>query len=210
MRGRRKASRWSACRAITGKETVIAATQSGAGASSARPTRSTTCPVPARASSSSSCRSEDDRVLGFLASTGDRDIMRVETSRGAEQTISTDQIRGDRARRQGPGAAAARAVHPRHSERGRESGAVVRVINTGRSTVSSDIGPDGRCAGPAVRASPGGLRAAGRPNRLLILRTERPRTHIITARPKWRFRTTCREVLPSTAWCRLMNPLGVP
>jgi DNA gyrase subunit A len=30
-----------------------------------------------------------DRVLGFLASTGDRDLMRVETSRGAEQTIST-------------------------------------------------------------------------------------------------------------------------
>jgi DNA gyrase subunit A len=30
-----------------------------------------------------------DRVLGFLASTGDRNIMRVETSRGAEQTIST-------------------------------------------------------------------------------------------------------------------------
>jgi DNA gyrase subunit A len=32
---------------------------------------------------------EDDRVLGFLASTGDRDLMTVETSRGAEQTIST-------------------------------------------------------------------------------------------------------------------------
>jgi DNA gyrase subunit A len=31
----------------------------------------------------------DDRVLGFLASTGDRDLLRVETSRGAEQTIST-------------------------------------------------------------------------------------------------------------------------
>jgi DNA gyrase subunit A len=30
-----------------------------------------------------------DRVLGFIASTGDRDIMRVETTRGAEQTIST-------------------------------------------------------------------------------------------------------------------------
>ena len=29
------------------------------------------------------------RVLGFIASTGDRDIMRVETTRGAEQTIST-------------------------------------------------------------------------------------------------------------------------
>jgi DNA gyrase subunit A len=33
--------------------------------------------------------SEKDRVLGFIASTGDRDIMRVETTRGAEQTIST-------------------------------------------------------------------------------------------------------------------------
>ncbi len=31
----------------------------------------------------------EDRVLGFLASTGDRDLLRVETSRGAEQTIST-------------------------------------------------------------------------------------------------------------------------
>ena len=33
--------------------------------------------------------SDKDEVLGFIASTGDRDIMRVETSRGAEQTIST-------------------------------------------------------------------------------------------------------------------------
>jgi DNA gyrase subunit A len=33
--------------------------------------------------------SESDRVLGFIASTGDRDLMTVETSRGAEQTIST-------------------------------------------------------------------------------------------------------------------------
>jgi DNA gyrase subunit A len=32
---------------------------------------------------------EDDRVLGFIASTGDRDLMTVETTRGAEQTIST-------------------------------------------------------------------------------------------------------------------------
>ena len=32
---------------------------------------------------------EGDRVLGFLASKGDRDLMTVETSRGAEQTIST-------------------------------------------------------------------------------------------------------------------------
>ena len=28
-------------------------------------------------------------MLGFIASTGDRDLMTVETSRGAEQTIST-------------------------------------------------------------------------------------------------------------------------
>ncbi len=33
--------------------------------------------------------SDEDRVLGFMASTGDRDLMTVETSRGAEQTIST-------------------------------------------------------------------------------------------------------------------------
>jgi DNA gyrase subunit A len=33
--------------------------------------------------------SEDDRVLGFIASSGDRDLLIVETSRGAEQTIST-------------------------------------------------------------------------------------------------------------------------
>jgi DNA gyrase subunit A len=32
---------------------------------------------------------DEDRVLGFIASRGDRDLMRVETSRGAEQTIST-------------------------------------------------------------------------------------------------------------------------
>jgi DNA gyrase subunit A len=33
--------------------------------------------------------SKDDRVLGFIASTGDRDLLTVETTRGAEQTIST-------------------------------------------------------------------------------------------------------------------------
>ena len=33
--------------------------------------------------------SDADRVLGFIASTGDRDLMTVETTRGAEQTIST-------------------------------------------------------------------------------------------------------------------------
>ena len=31
----------------------------------------------------------EDRVLGFIASSGDRDLLTVETTRGAEQTIST-------------------------------------------------------------------------------------------------------------------------
>jgi len=33
--------------------------------------------------------SGEDRVLGFIASTGDRDLLTVETTRGSEQTIST-------------------------------------------------------------------------------------------------------------------------
>jgi len=32
---------------------------------------------------------DDDRVIGAIASSGDRDLMTVETSRGGEQTIST-------------------------------------------------------------------------------------------------------------------------
>jgi DNA gyrase subunit A len=32
---------------------------------------------------------KDDRLLGFIASKGDRDLLTVETTRGAEQTIST-------------------------------------------------------------------------------------------------------------------------
>jgi DNA gyrase subunit A len=32
---------------------------------------------------------KDDRVIGFIASTGDRDLLTVETTRGGEQTIST-------------------------------------------------------------------------------------------------------------------------
>jgi DNA gyrase/topoisomerase IV subunit A len=32
---------------------------------------------------------DEDRLLGAIASTGDRDLLTVETSRGAEQTIST-------------------------------------------------------------------------------------------------------------------------
>jgi DNA gyrase subunit A len=73
---------------ITGKETVIAATAEA---------RAILCAAdeinylsgPGKGVILIKLQSDDDRVLGFIASTGDRDIMRVETSRGAEQTIST-------------------------------------------------------------------------------------------------------------------------
>ncbi len=46
--------------------------------------------------------SDEDKVLGFIASTGDRDLLTVETTRGAEQTISTTKYevtgRGGRGR----------------------------------------------------------------------------------------------------------------
>jgi DNA gyrase subunit A len=32
---------------------------------------------------------DDDRLLGFVVSKGDRELLTVETTRGAEQTIST-------------------------------------------------------------------------------------------------------------------------
>src|SRR5688572_24925296 len=74
--------------AITGSETVIAATQEA---------RAILCAAdevnylsgPGKGVILIKLQSDEDRVLGFIASTGDRDIMRVETSRGAEQTIST-------------------------------------------------------------------------------------------------------------------------
>jgi DNA gyrase subunit A len=73
---------------INGSETVIAATQEA---------RAILCAAseinylsgPGKGVILIKLHSDEDRVLGFIASTGDRDIMRVETSRGAEQTIST-------------------------------------------------------------------------------------------------------------------------
>ena len=45
---------------------------------------------------------DEDKVLGFVASTGDRDLLTVETTRGATQTISTGKYgvtsRGGRGR----------------------------------------------------------------------------------------------------------------
>ena len=73
---------------VTGGETVIAAT---------RQARAMLCKLeeinvlagPGRGVILIKLQKEHDRVLGFIASTGDRDLLTVETTRGAEQTIST-------------------------------------------------------------------------------------------------------------------------
>jgi DNA gyrase subunit A len=73
---------------ITGQETVIAATQQA---------RAILCAADEINFLSGPCKgviliklhAGEDRVICFMASTGERDLMRVETSRGAEQTIST-------------------------------------------------------------------------------------------------------------------------
>jgi DNA gyrase subunit A len=73
---------------VVGDETIIAAT---------REARALLCRVdevnflsgPGRGVILIKLEAGSDRVLGFIASTGDRDLMTVETSRGAEQTIST-------------------------------------------------------------------------------------------------------------------------
>jgi DNA gyrase subunit A len=73
---------------VTGGETLIAAT---------RQARALLCKVdevnflagPGRGVILIKLGKDDDRVLGFVASAGDRDLLTVETSRGAEQTIST-------------------------------------------------------------------------------------------------------------------------
>jgi DNA gyrase subunit A len=73
---------------VTGSEIVIAAT---------REARAMICKVdevnflsgPGRGVILIKLDGKADRVLGFIASSGDRDLMTVETSRGAEQTIST-------------------------------------------------------------------------------------------------------------------------
>jgi DNA gyrase subunit A len=73
---------------ITGEEVIIAATHEA---------RAILCKVeevnflsgPGRGVILIKVNSKEDRVLGFVASKGDRDLLTVETSRGAEQTIST-------------------------------------------------------------------------------------------------------------------------
>ena len=86
--------------AIGGDETIIAAT---------RAARAMLCPAreinflsgPGKGVLLIKLAKDRDRVIGFIASRGDRDLLTVETSRGAEQTISTAKY--ERARRGGKG-----------------------------------------------------------------------------------------------------------
>jgi len=73
---------------VTGEEVVIAATRQ-ARAMLCKATEVNFLSGPGRGVILIKLQKEDDRLLGFIASTGDRDLLTVETSRGAEQTIST-------------------------------------------------------------------------------------------------------------------------
>jgi DNA gyrase subunit A len=73
---------------ITGDEVVIAATQE-ARAILCRADEVNYLSGPGKGVILIKLTAKEDHVLGFIASTGDRDLLRVETSRGSEQTIST-------------------------------------------------------------------------------------------------------------------------
>ena len=73
---------------VTGHEIVIAATQEAHGML-CRVDEINFLSGPGKGVILIKLQNDDDRVLGFIASTGDRDLLRVETSRGGEQTIST-------------------------------------------------------------------------------------------------------------------------
>jgi DNA gyrase subunit A len=73
---------------ITGEEIVIAATEA-ARAILCRADEVKYLSGPGKGVILIKLTSKDDHVLGFIASSGERDLLRVETSRGAEQTIST-------------------------------------------------------------------------------------------------------------------------
>ncbi|HVG55604.1 MAG TPA: DNA gyrase subunit A, partial [Vicinamibacterales bacterium] len=73
---------------VTGSEIVIAATAEARGLL-CRADEINYLSGPGKGVILIKLHENEDRVLGFIASRGDRDLMRVETSRGAEQTIST-------------------------------------------------------------------------------------------------------------------------
>ncbi len=73
---------------VSGSEIVIAATRQ-ARAMLCRADEINLLAGPGRGVILIKLQKQEDRVLGFIASTGDRDLLTVETTRGAEQTIST-------------------------------------------------------------------------------------------------------------------------
>jgi DNA gyrase subunit A len=73
---------------ITGSEVIIAATEQARGLL-CRAGEVNFLSGPGRGVILIKLSPTEDRVLGFIASSGDRDLLTVETSRGAEQTIST-------------------------------------------------------------------------------------------------------------------------
>jgi DNA gyrase subunit A len=73
---------------LTGGEVLIAATRE-ARAILTRAAEVNFLSGPGRGVILIKLAAKEDRVLGFIASSGDRDLMTVETTRGAEQTIST-------------------------------------------------------------------------------------------------------------------------
>ncbi len=73
---------------ITGRETLITATAEARGLL-CRADEVNYLSGPGKGVILIKLSSNTDRVLGFIASEGDRDLLTVETSRGAEQTIST-------------------------------------------------------------------------------------------------------------------------
>jgi len=73
---------------LTGKEVLIAATAEARGML-CRAGEINYLAGPGRGVILIKLSADEDRVLGFIASKGDRDLLTVETSRGAEQTIST-------------------------------------------------------------------------------------------------------------------------
>jgi DNA gyrase subunit A len=73
---------------LTGGEILIAATREARGLL-AKAAEVNFLSGPGRGVILIKLTAKEDRVLGFIASTGDRDLLTVETTRGAEQTIST-------------------------------------------------------------------------------------------------------------------------
>ena len=73
---------------VTGEEVIIAAT-ADARALLCRADEVNYLSGPGKGVILIKLTGDEDHVLGFVASSGDRDLLRVETSRGGEQTIST-------------------------------------------------------------------------------------------------------------------------